>query len=73
MAFFIAIAWSIKIGTPKALTVICLTTGLIFLTVGLSGIIGGDYWHWLIGVSALLNFAVNLYLSVTLALERPAW
>ncbi len=73
LIYFIAILWSIQIGTPKALTVICLTTGLIFLTVGLSGIIGGDYWHWAIGISALLNFIFNLYLSVTLALERPAW
>ncbi len=73
LLYFIAIIWSIKIGTPKALTVICFTTGLIFLTVGLAGIVGGDYWHWAIGISALLNFIFNLYLSVTLALERPAW
>ncbi len=72
LLYFFAIIWSIKIGTPKALTVICFTTGLIFLTVGLSGIVGGD-WHLAIGISALLNFFANLYLSVTLALERPAW
>ena len=73
LLYFLAILWSVKIGTPKALTVICLTTGLVFLTVGLSGIIGGDYWHWVLGIVALLNFAFNFYLAVMLALEKPAW
>lgn len=73
LVYFIAIAWSLKIGTPKALTVICFTTGLIFLTVGLSIIVGGDYWHWIIGIAALLNFIFNIYLSTVLALEKPAW
>ncbi len=73
LLYFVAIAWSVKIGTPKALTVICFTTGLVFLTVGLSGIAGGDYWHWVLGIVALLNFAFNFYLAVTLALEKPAW
>ena len=73
LLYFVAIAWSVKIGTPKALTVICFTTGLVFLTVGLSGIAGGDYWHWVLGIVALLNFAFNFYLSVALALETKVW
>ena len=69
LVFFLAIIWSVVAKTPKALSGICLTTGLIFLTVGLSGVIGGDYWHWLIGISALANFLLNIYLSFALALE----
>ena len=69
LVFFLAILWSLNIGTPKALTIICFTTALVFLTVGLAGIIGGDYWHWLIGVAALLNFLFNIYLSFALAMD----
>jgi len=69
IVFLMAIPWSISIKTPKALTCICLTTALIFLTVGLSTVIGGDYWNWLIGISAAANFIFNIYLSYALALE----
>ncbi len=69
LVFFMAIIWSLNINAPKALTIICFTTGLIFLTVGLSGIVGGDYWNLLIGVSAVLNFIFNIYLSFALAMD----
>ncbi len=69
LVFLMALIWSAIIKTPETLTFICLTTALIFLTVGLSGVIGGDYWHWLIGISALANFALNMYLSFALALD----
>lgn len=69
LVYFLAIIWSLNIKAPKSLTIICLTTGLIFLTVGLSGLIDGDYWHWLIGISALLNFIFNIYLSFALAMD----
>ena len=67
LTYFLAIIWSLWIKTPKALTVICFTTMLVFLTVGLSGIIDGDYWPKVIGIVALLNFLANIYLSFALA------
>lgn len=54
---------------PETLTFICLTTALIFLTVGLSTVIGGDYWHWIIGIVSLANFLLNIYLAYALALD----
>ena len=69
LVYVLAFIWSIVAKTPKTLSLILVTTTLIFLTVGLSGIIGGDYWHWLIGISALLNFLFNIYLSFALALD----
>ncbi len=68
LIYFLAIIWSISIKTPKALTIICFTTMLVFLTVGLSGICGGD-WSLAIGISALLNFIFNIYLSFALAMD----
>ena len=69
LVFFMAIYWSVVAGTPHSLTIICFTTALVFLTVGLAGIIGGDYWHWIIAIAATLNFIFNIYLSFALALE----
>jgi hypothetical protein len=69
IVFILAIIWSLLVKTPKALSLILVTTALIFLTVGLSGVIDGDYWHWLIGLSALFNFFFNIYLSYALALD----
>jgi hypothetical protein len=69
LTFLLAIIWSLNVKAPKALTIICFTTALVFLTVGLSGIVGGDYWHWLIGIAALLNFIFNIYLSFALAMD----
>jgi hypothetical protein len=70
--FILAIIWSIFAKTPKNLSLILVTTALIFLFVGLSsdGVIGGDYWHWLIGLAALFNFLFNVYLAFALALEN---
>ncbi len=67
--YILAIIWSLLIHTFKLMTLLLITTALIFLTVGLSGLIGGDYWHYLIGISALLNFLFNIYLAYSLALE----
>jgi hypothetical protein len=69
LVFVLAIIWSVIVKTPKALSLILVTTALIFLFVGLSVIIGGDYWHWLIGAAALFNFIFNIYLSYALALD----
>ena len=68
--FVLAIIWSIFAKTPKNLSLILVTTTLVFLFVGLSGIIEGDYWHWLIGLAALFNFLFNIYMAFALALEN---
>ena len=70
LVFVLAIIWSIFAKTPKNLSLILVTTALIFLFVGLSGLIDGDYWHWLIGIAALFNFIFNIYLAYALALEN---
>jgi hypothetical protein len=72
IVFILAIIWSLLAKTPKVLSLILVTTALIFLTVGLSdpSIIGGDYWHWIIGIVALFNFLFNIYLAYALALEN---
>ena len=72
IVFILAIIWSILAKTPKALSLILVTTALIFLSVGLSGLdaLAADYWHWLIGIFALFNFIFNIYLAYALALEN---
>jgi hypothetical protein len=72
IVFVLAIIWSVLAKTPKALSLILVTTALIFLFVGLSGLeqFSGDYWHWLIGIAALFNFLFNIYLAYALALEN---
>jgi hypothetical protein len=71
VVFVLAIIWSIFAKTPKALSLILVTTALIFLFVGLSSLdaLVADYWHWLIGIAALFNFIFNIYLAYALALE----
>ncbi len=69
VVFVLAIIWSIIAKTPKLLSMICLTTSLIFLFVGLGVVVGGSYWATLAGIAALGNFILNIYLSFALALE----
>jgi hypothetical protein len=70
LMFVLAIIWSIWAKTPKNLSLILVTTTLVFLFVGLSGVIGGDYWHWLIGIAALFNFLFNVFMAYALATEK---
>ncbi len=67
--FVMALIWSVIAKTPKLLSCICLTTALIFLSVGLSVVVGGDYWNTVLGTVAVLNFAFTAYLGFALALE----
>jgi len=67
--FILAIIWSILAKTPKNLSLILVTTALIFLFVGFSMYDGSDWWHWLIGIAALFNFLFNIYLAYALALD----
>jgi len=68
--FLLAIIWSVLAKTPKNLSLILVTTTLVFLTVGLSGLIAGDYWHWVIGICALFNFLFNIFMAYALATEK---
>ena len=70
LMFILAIIWSILAKTPKNLSLILVTTTLVFLFVGLSGLIDGDYWHWLIGIAALFNFLFNIFMAYALATEK---
>ncbi len=69
LVFAFSIVWSIFIGAGKNLTLLLVTTTLIFLFVGLSSadLIGGDYWHWLIGIASLGNFILNFYMACSCA------
>jgi hypothetical protein len=69
IVFILAIIWSILAKTPKNLTLILLTTALLFITVGLSkGIIDSDL-SIAIGIFALLNGIFAVYLAFALALD----
>ena len=69
IAFIFAIVWSVFIGAGKNLTLLLVTTALIFLCVGLSSpdLVGGDYWHWIIGIVCLGNFILNFYMACSCA------
>jgi len=67
--FILAIIWSIFAKTPKSLSIILVTTALIFLFVGMWAYDGSDWWHWLIGGAALFNFIFSVYLAYALALD----
>jgi hypothetical protein len=72
LAFLVAIIWSIKLGTPKFLTAICVTTALIFLIIGimdpaLAG--SSDALRYLLGIVAIFNFLENFILATALATE----
>ena len=69
LVFILAIIWSIFAKTPKNLTLILVTTALVFLFVGFWVYDGSDWWHWLIGLAALFNFIFNIYLAYALALD----
>ncbi len=69
IAFVFAIVWSVIIGAGKNLTLLLVTTALIFICVALSNgdLIGGDYWHWIIGIVCLGNFILNFYMACSCA------
>jgi len=71
--FILAIIWSIFAKTPKNLTLILVTTALIFLVVGI--ITGwpdvlGDNGTLVLGIVALFNFLFNIFLAYALATEK---
>jgi len=68
--FLLALIWSIWAKTPKTLSLILVTTTLIFLFVGFWLYDGSDWWHWLIGIAALGNFIFAIFLAYALATEK---
>ncbi len=68
--YLICLIWSVRAHTLKTLTIILLTTALVFFANGCVVEYGAD-WSWLfLGVAAILNFAFNLYLAFALADEH---
>ena len=64
--YLVALVWSARLGNPKTLTIILLTTALIFIFGGLA-VDGSDVFLLLKGIAALANFVLNLYLAYALA------
>lgn len=69
IVYILAIVWSIFAKTPKSLSLILVTTALIFLFGGIGSYTGDDIWTTLCGVAALVNFLLSIYLAFALALE----
>jgi len=66
--FLLAMIWSFIAKTPKLLSMILITTTLVFLVVGLMGF--ADVDAKILGIFALLNGIFALYLAFALALEN---
>ena len=68
--YLICLIWSVRAHTLKTLTVILLTTALVFFANGCVVETGAE-WSWLfLGIAAILNFILNLYLAFALADEN---
>lgn len=72
IVFILAIIWSIFAKTPKNLTLILLTTALLFISVGLNEPLGltDIDMQIAIGLFALLNGIFAVYLAFALALDN---
>ncbi len=70
LIYLICLIWSVRAHTLKTLTCILLTTALVFFANGCVVETGAE-WSWLfLGIAAILNFALNLYLAFALADEK---
>lgn len=68
IVYILAIIWSLLAKTPKTLSLILVTTALIFLVNGFNSYLDADL-TMLLGIVALANFLLNIYLAYALALE----
>lgn len=70
--YLVALVWSFHLGNPKTLTIILLTTALIFIFGGLAVNDGAtdSIFVLLKGIAALANFVLTLYLAFALADEH---
>lgn len=64
--YLVCLVWSYRAGTPKTLTLILLTTALIFIFGGLAGDDSNSIFLLLKGIVALANFVFCLYLGYAL-------
>ncbi len=70
LIYLFCLVWSLRAHTLKNLTLILLTTALIFIAGGLGGLGMGDWTVLLGGIAALGNFLLCLYLAYALADEN---
>ncbi len=71
LVYVLCLVWSLRAHTLKNLTLILLTTALIFLSGGLGALgITGDIVSYLGGIAALGNFILCIYLAYALADEN---
>ena len=68
--YLVALIWSYHLGNPQTLTIILLTTALIFIFGGVAVQTGDLIWTLLQGIAALANFVLTLYLAFALADEH---
>lgn len=71
--YLFAIFWSICIKTPKLLTMLLVTTALIFLIAGVSTLLTGDAAKnigYVLGVVYLFNFIFNFWLGAGLCCDK---
>ena len=70
--YLIGLVWSLRAKTLKNLTLIMLTTALIFIFGGLAVNDGSadSVWMLLKGIAALANFVLTVYLAFALADEH---
>ncbi len=71
LIYLVALIWSYRVGNPKTLTLILLTTALIFLFLGIGTLADSAVCSQLLmGIAALANFVLTLYLAFALADEK---
>ncbi len=69
--YLICLIWSVRAKTLRTLTLILLTTALVFFANGCCIEYAAESWPLLfLGVAAILNFLLNLYLAFALADEK---
>lgn len=70
--YLVTLVWSFRLGNLKLLTMILLTTALIFIFGGVA-VHDGDsdsIWMLLKGIAAIANFGLTLYLAYALVDEK---
>lgn len=68
--YLVCLVWSARIGNPKTLTIILLTTALIFIFGGINVQTGEEIWALLKGIAALANFVLTAYLAYALVDDK---
>lgn len=70
VVYLMALVWSFAAHTPKLLSFILITTALIFLFQGLGAFDSSvEMYGTLMGIAALANFVLAVYLAFALALD----